>query len=246
MAQLIAKTRWGISAVLLLLGISFSSAQAQTVIRCESQGNGYRHCPIHLGRGDVQLQRQLSKSDCRLNDTWGYDNRGVWVDRGCRAEFAIYQRQGGFNNRPNHGNQGAFESIVRCESIDERRRFCQVDTSGGVDLERQLSKSDCVYRRTWDYNSNGIWVERGCRAEFRVTARRQSSGGFIGGGNRGRIIRCESVDNRRQYCRVNTRRGVQMERQLSNSDCVQSRSWGYDRDGIWVTSGCRAEFRVGR
>jgi len=21
--------------------------------------------------------------------SWGYDNRGIWVDRGCRAEFNV-------------------------------------------------------------------------------------------------------------------------------------------------------------
>lgn len=240
-----ATTRWGIAALLFVLGASFSSAQAQTVIRCESQNEGYRHCPINLGRQEVQLQRQLSKSDCRLNETWGYDNRGIWVDRGCRAEFALYRQQGGFNNRPNYGNSGNFDSVVRCESVDRKRKFCQVDTSGGVELERQLSDANCVYRRTWDYNHNGIWVEQGCRAEFRVRQRGHSSGGFTGG-NRGQIVRCESIDNRRAYCRVNTRRGVQIERQLSDSDCIQSRTWGYDHDGIWVSSGCRAEFRVGR
>ena len=57
------------------------------VMRCESDGD-YRHC-----RADVQvrvsLRRQLSRADCRYNDTWGYDRRGVWVDGGCRAEFAL-------------------------------------------------------------------------------------------------------------------------------------------------------------
>ncbi|MEZ5580785.1 MAG: DUF3011 domain-containing protein [Candidatus Competibacteraceae bacterium] len=56
-------------------------------VRCESNGN-YRHCRADT-RDGVQLSRQLSKSACRYNDTWGYDRRGIWVDRGCRAEFTL-------------------------------------------------------------------------------------------------------------------------------------------------------------
>jgi hypothetical protein len=40
----------------------------------------------------VQLVRQISGSPCRQDETWGYDRRGIWVDRGCRAEFVITQR----------------------------------------------------------------------------------------------------------------------------------------------------------
>ena len=42
---------------------------------------------------------------------------------------------------------------------------------------------------------------------------------------------------------VYKRQGVQLVRQLSSSPCVQGRSWGYGRNGIWVAQGCRAEFR---
>ena len=43
-----------------------------------------------------------------------------------------------------------------------------VNTNGGVRLIRQRSDADCVYARTWGYDRNGIWVDRGCRADFEV------------------------------------------------------------------------------
>jgi hypothetical protein len=49
-----------------------------------------------------------------------------------------------------------------------RRNFCGVNTSGGVRLVRQRSDADCVYNRTWGYDRRGIWVDRGCRADFEV------------------------------------------------------------------------------
>jgi hypothetical protein len=38
----------------------------------------------------VQLLRTLSDSACIEGRTWGWDRNGVWVDRGCRAEFSVY------------------------------------------------------------------------------------------------------------------------------------------------------------
>lgn len=58
-------------------------------------------------------------------------------------------------------------------------------------------------------------------------------------------VRCESTDGRWTACRVDTYGGVTLSRQLSRAGCWQGDTWGYDRNRIWVTNGCRAEFRVG-
>lgn len=61
-----------------------------------------------------------------------------------------------------------------------------------------------------------------------------------------RTVRCESRNFRYRYCRADTDNEVRLEREMSRRNCVLWRSWGYDRRGIWVDNGCRAEFRVGR
>lgn len=62
-----------------------------------------------------------------------------------------------------------------------------------------------------------------------------------------RRIRCESGrGGRYRECRVDTDGRVQLVREFSNRRCQQWRTWGYDRRGVWVDGGCRAEFRVGR
>jgi hypothetical protein len=33
--------------------------------------------------------RQFGRAACRQNETWGYDSRGIWVDRGCGADFEV-------------------------------------------------------------------------------------------------------------------------------------------------------------
>jgi hypothetical protein len=57
-------------------------------------------------------------------------------------------------------------------------------------------------------------------------------------------ISCESRNNQYHYCRVDTHGYVRMSRQLSKSACDQGRNWDFDRGGVWVDDGCRAEFIV--
>src|SRR5260370_8384470 len=57
---------------------------------------------------------------------------------------------------------------MSCSSDDMRRHVCPVDTSGGVQMVHQKSEAKCIQNRTWGYDNRGIWVDRGCRAEFEV------------------------------------------------------------------------------
>jgi hypothetical protein len=58
-------------------------------------------------------------------------------------------------------------------------------------------------------------------------------------------ITCESLDGRERFCSANTRGGVYLSTQLSRNGCHQGETWGYDRRGIWVSGGCRAQFQTG-
>ena len=58
-------------------------------------------------------------------------------------------------------------------------------------------------------------------------------------------ITCESRGGQYQSCSANTSGGVTLSRQLSSQGCWQGDTWGFDRNRVWVTRGCRAEFRVG-
>jgi hypothetical protein len=61
----------------------------------------------------------------------------------------------------------------------------------------------------------------------------------------GQIVRCDSQDKRTRECPVDTRGGVRLARNLSDTPCQEGRNWGYHRDSIWVSGGCRGEFEVG-
>ncbi len=77
------------------------------------------------------------------------------------------------------------QSSVYCASDDMRRHYCSVDTRGGVELMRQRSDASCIAGRTWGYDNRGIWVDRGCRADFALSNRYRSGGGYGGYGNGG-------------------------------------------------------------
>lgn len=136
---------------------------------------------------------------------------------------------------PTHGNQPA---TVRCESEKGRSRTCPADTRGGVRLVRQLSRSPCVEGENWGVREGEIWVKAGCRADFGLAE--------IGAVTPGpAFFTCESNSAGRTHCAVSTREGVHLVRQLSKSACIQHSTWGYDRNSVWVSQGCRAEFRAG-
>jgi hypothetical protein len=58
----------------------------QKRLTCASYSNRRTECPADTG-GRVQLTRQWSNAPCIQGASWGYNNRMVWVDRGCRADF---------------------------------------------------------------------------------------------------------------------------------------------------------------
>src|SRR5271154_112811 len=66
-------------------------------LTCASNDGRYRYCRADT-QNRVQLVRQISNSRCDPGYSWGFDYRGIWVDRGCRAEFAYGRRNNGGNN----------------------------------------------------------------------------------------------------------------------------------------------------
>jgi hypothetical protein len=66
----------------------------ERTIDCESRNFRYNYCRVDTDNR-VALARQKSHTRCQLWDNWGYDRRGVWVDRGCAAEFRVGHGGGG-------------------------------------------------------------------------------------------------------------------------------------------------------
>lgn len=143
-------------------------------IRCSSDDGRTRHCNVDT-RGGVRLVRQESRSPCIQGRSWGFDRRGIWVTNGCRARFQLGAGHGrGYGGEPGYGygydnRNGYGARVIRCESRDGRQRFCPVP--GGVrdaQIVRRLSDTRCQQGYNWGVQRDGVWVDRGCRAEFSV------------------------------------------------------------------------------
>jgi hypothetical protein len=78
-------------AALALAGFA-GTVLARSVV-CESIDRGQHYCPADT-RGGVWLSVQYSKASCRQGSSWGYDNRGIWVSNGCRAQFDLGDYRG--------------------------------------------------------------------------------------------------------------------------------------------------------
>ncbi|GAB3062296.1 hypothetical protein GCM10027214_29610 [Stenotrophomonas tumulicola] len=131
-------------------------------IRCESQNNRERVC--NTGWRNARLVRQISGSPCVEGRSWGARNGTVWVNSGCRAEFAEGRGQGGGNWGGGNNNYS-----VTCSSNDKRRNTCAWNARQGRPVViQQLSGSACREGQSWGYSNGSLWVSNGCRARFGV------------------------------------------------------------------------------
>jgi hypothetical protein len=75
-------------------------------IRCESDANRYRECPIgpgYFGR----LVHDNSGGRCRQGSTWGTRNGVIWVTSGCRGVFEKQRGNSGNSGSNGNGNSGS-------------------------------------------------------------------------------------------------------------------------------------------
>jgi Protein of unknown function (DUF3011) len=150
---------------------------------------------------------------------------------------------------------------VNCESRNYSFQRCDVPWRDAR-LIRQLSGTQCIRGQNWGIDRAGLWVDRGCGGTF-------VPGGHGGGPNYGGpggpgggpgywqpgpgwdsrfSIACNSDDYNYRFCGVDAGGGgrVYVERQTSNTACIEGRTWGWNRAGVWVTGGCAAVFTIDR
>jgi len=147
--------------------------------------------------------------------------------------------------------QGYGGDAVDCESRNFSYTRCEVPWRDAR-LVRQLSDSRCIRGQTWGIDRRGLWVDRGCGGRFVAAGRRDDDYGGDwrpgpGWDSRFSVV-CESQDSRYRFCSVDlggAGRAV-VSRQISGAACVEGRSWGWNRAGIWVDQGCAAEFTIDR
>lgn len=152
------------------------------------------------------------------------------------SAFADDRGQTGF---PGGGTPPVQEVYRHCASGGYRYVAC--DMGGMVlnaELVRKASAAACTEGRSWGFSGTTLWVDKGCRADFRVLV------GLIPLPSV--VLHCASGGMRYNECDVGgPALDVQLLQQVSGSPCVKNRSFGIARGGkIWVDHGCRGNFRV--
>lgn len=148
----------------------------------------------------------------------------------------IAKSLGGAGAPPPPPGPGPGMQTARCESTDGRAKTCSMPWQGPSRLTRQLSSAACVEGRSW-FNGNGrVTVSNGCRGEF------QPGTGPVG--TQWTTLRCESIGGRFTSCGHDVVGRAQLVRQLSNGRCIENRNFGVRNRQLWVSDGCRGEFRV--
>ena len=87
--------------------------------------------------------KQRSGAACQQGYSWGYDDRGVWVDHGCRADFVTYSgrdredwERHGRACRSVIGEDRARELVEQCQRVAPgTRAACNDDNSCHVITE---------------------------------------------------------------------------------------------------------------
>jgi DUF3011 family protein len=127
--------------------------------------------------------------------------------------------------------------VVTCESSGSRKVCPAAMSWRGARLVKQISKTPCLQGQNWGFDRSSIWVDKGCRGTF------EAGDPFTNAGER---VTCASALGKRVECPADTRFGVRLVQQISDSPCQQNATWGTAPRAIWVDRGCRAEFEVGR
>jgi len=147
---------------------------------------------------------------------------------------------------------------IDCESHNYAHQRCDVPWRDAR-LVRQLSETACIRGQNWGIDRRGLWVDRGCGGRFVEAGRRhrdhdrdyvEGGGGWHPGPDWDSrfTVACESQDQRNHFCAVDLGGGgrARIERQLSDSPCIEGRTWGWNRAGVWVNQGCSGTFTIDR
>ena len=160
-----------------------AGAHAQAVSCTSSADDSEKHYCAADTRYGARLVKQTSTVDCVEGKTWGWDEEGIWVDKGCSGQFTLGNAASANPDAPPAHPTAPIptqkkEELMTCASTDGQRNYCDADLKGAsVRLARQIGGAQCQENLTWGHDDKGIWTDRGCRGDFVVI--RQGSAGDV-------------------------------------------------------------------
>jgi Protein of unknown function (DUF3011) len=133
-ARLLLCAAFGAGLTLSLPNQMAAQSRNSNILTCSSD-NGQRVTCNANTRGGVRMVRQLSGSPCQEGATWGSDSRGIWVDRGCRAEFEILGGGGQSGFAPGDGQGLQRRAQLRGGNGDQGKCTIEVVVDGAAEVE---------------------------------------------------------------------------------------------------------------
>jgi len=187
------------------------------VVHCVSTITGRTYC------GTARTRYVITGTPdprCIEGQTWGIDDRGVWVSSGCVADFA-----------PSTTSDYVTSSgqVVHCVSTATGRTYC--GTAKTRYVISGTADPRCIEGQTWGVDDRGVWVTNGCVADFTPAVADDSE----------QVIRCDSTGDGRTYCRTEPNRRYLLH-SIREGNCVEGKTWGIDEHGLWVSGGCHGDF----
>jgi len=230
------------AAAAIGLSLAFAAPAAADELRCGSRPGASNYCSADTSRG-VELIYQHSSYACYYDDTWGYDRNGIWVANGCSATFRLGKKDKGKGDTAAAIGLGILAlGILAATSSDDgdpnRNEppppppgygpggYPPPPPPGGYP-----SGSYPPPPPPGSYGPGGY-----------PPPPPPPQGGYYSRPHK--VVSCNSNKNKYTYCAVRVRSDVELIRQRSTSSCRFNTSWGYDRKGVWVNKGCRADFVV--
>lgn len=138
-------------------------ASRSYLLRCESTRNQTSECPVDPS-ATVRVATQRSGAACTEGQSWGRLAGSLYVSRGCRADFEVTP-----SSRPTTFARPTNTTYwIICESRDNRRYYCRIGDLDVPRLEKQLGGTSCVEGTTWGVAEGFLWVDDGCRGEFKI------------------------------------------------------------------------------
>lgn len=124
-----------------------------------------------------------------------------------------------------------------CGSNKYKLTYCATPTKiENVTVLSVHSNAACIQGRSWGFEEQSLWVDRGCSATFVITPKVD----FVT-----QSLRCGSNQYKYNECPVP---GYVYDARIlakhSNAPCEYGRGWGWKETVLWVHKGCAGEFLI--
>ena len=232
------------AAALSTLSTTAPASAGSRELRCDSPLGGSNYCPTSTKSG-VELEYQHTPYPCYENDTWGYDAGGIWVANGCSATFRI-----------GHDNDKTAEAVgLGILALGVIGALSDNGHDSAPPPQSYPPQGNPGYQPPGSYPPPGGYPPPPGgypppQGGYQPPGYQPPGppNGYPPQGQRfdlrPLIVSCDSKNYKFRACAAPVRQYAELVYQRSKNACRFGKTWGYDRNGVWVKKGCRGDFEI--